>query len=169
MPPRVKPEVAGAGSCANRVLRGGSFNNNNNNVRCANRNNNNPNNRNNNNGFRVIALIFFAPGNAGRVRLAGRGRKKAEPAPGPALWQGHIPTAPCPIPSPRRDWQGAFWNADHSMMPHIGTNVFVGLVSPRPQLPQHAVNAVEGPTINALKDGSCHSLMRSSESKLGAA
>ncbi|MFK7847099.1 MAG: SUMF1/EgtB/PvdO family nonheme iron enzyme [Rhodothermales bacterium] len=84
---------------ANRVVRGGSWNNNNNNVRCAYRNNNNPNNRNNNVGFRIVLLIFFAPGIAGRVRLAGRGRKKAELVPGLValldLWQGHITTAPC--------------------------------------------------------------------------
>jgi hypothetical protein len=59
------------------VLRGGSWNNNQNNARCTNRNRNNPNNRNDNNGFRVVVshIVPHSTGNAGWLRLDGRGMK----------------------------------------------------------------------------------------------
>jgi hypothetical protein len=88
-----------------RVLRGGSFNNNASNARGAVRNHNNPNNFNDNIGLRVVVAHIFRvhAGNAGRVRLPGRGKKNGGACPWPSsgllVRAGQIATAPPPWPA----------------------------------------------------------------------
>jgi len=86
IPGRIRAGVAGAGSKAPRVLRGGAYNNDSTNVRCAVRNRNDPMNRNRNIGFRVVLLTLFTKPElaGGALRPSGPRRRMAEPVPGRA-------------------------------------------------------------------------------------